>query len=75
MSVLLIPMWILSGAMFPLAGTWMEPLSIINPAAWVVEGFHYSLLFEQMNISKAQLVPVMSALLAKLFIFCTVVDV
>jgi len=44
MSIFLIPMWILSGAMFPLESTWMFIFASFNPAAWLVQGFQYSLL-------------------------------
>lgn len=46
MSVILIPMWILSGAMFPLENTWMAPLQYINPTSYLVEGLR-SALFAQ----------------------------
>lgn len=38
MSVILIPMWILSGAMFPPNTPWMESLVLFNPIAWLVAG-------------------------------------
>lgn len=38
MSVILIPMWILSGAMFPPSTPWMEVLVLCNPIAWLVGG-------------------------------------
>ena len=73
MSVILIPMWILSGAMFPLADTWMAPLSFVNPASWIVEGFQYALLFGQMNIDKVHAVSSLVSLIFKLSAFCFVV--
>ncbi|MBH1989094.1 MAG: ABC transporter permease [Myxococcaceae bacterium] len=38
MSVILIPMWILSGAMFPPSTQWMQWAVLINPIAWLVSG-------------------------------------
>lgn len=38
MSVILIPMWILSGAMFPPSTEWMKVLVLCNPIAWLVAG-------------------------------------
>ncbi len=38
MSVILIPLWILSGAMFPPNTPWMEILVLCNPIAWLVGG-------------------------------------
>lgn len=37
MSVVLIPMWLLSGAMFPIENTWFEKISIINPMSSLVD--------------------------------------
>jgi ABC-2 type transport system permease protein len=50
MSIFLIPMWILSGAMFPLENTWMSVCALINPAAWLVQGFQYALLGSHLNV-------------------------
>ncbi|MCA9507623.1 MAG: ABC transporter permease [Myxococcales bacterium] len=36
MSVFLIPMWLLSGAMFPIDGTWFEKIGWINPMSYLV---------------------------------------
>lgn len=38
MSVVLIPLWIVSGAMFPLETHWMKVVAYFNPEAWLVEG-------------------------------------
>lgn len=38
MSVVLIPLWILSGAMFPGDGTWIEAVMRVNPLAYAVGG-------------------------------------
>jgi ABC-2 type transport system permease protein len=45
MSVLLIPLWILSGAMFPLSGAagWIRVLMRINPMAYCVSGIRRAL--------------------------------
>jgi daunorubicin resistance ABC transporter membrane protein len=45
MSVLLIPAWILSGAMFPAsrAAPWLQGIMRWNPLSWAVEGFRAAL--------------------------------
>ena len=43
MSVLLIPMWIVSGALFPPKGFIMETLAAINPMGWLFNGLRSSL--------------------------------
>lgn len=45
MSVVLIPLWLISGAMFPLKGaaTWLHYLMMINPMAYCVEGIRFAL--------------------------------
>lgn len=42
MSMVLIPMWILSGAIFPLHATWMQIVSKLNPMAWLVQNMQCS---------------------------------
>lgn len=44
MSIILIPMWLLSGAMFPLDNKILDLLSIINPMAYLVRGLRYCFL-------------------------------
>ena len=44
MSVVLIPMWLLSGAMFPLDGKVFSMLAVVNPMAYLVAGLRKSLL-------------------------------
>lgn len=73
MSVFLIPMWILSGAMFPLENTWMAFFSYINPASWLVEGFRFTLLSAQLNISSADVFFMTWFSAAKLMAFSVVV--
>lgn len=46
MSVVLIPMWLLSGAMFPLQGSWMEMLAVINPMSYLVEALRGVLIWQ-----------------------------
>jgi ABC-2 type transport system permease protein len=43
MSVLLIPMWIVSGALFPPKGAVMEGLAAVNPMGWLFSGLKASL--------------------------------
>ena len=38
MSVLLLPLWVLSGAMFPARGGWIEPIALANPMTYAVSG-------------------------------------
>ncbi len=44
MSIVLIPMWLLSGAMFPLDEGALATLAIFNPMAYLVTGLRISLL-------------------------------
>lgn len=39
MSIVLIPMWVLSGAMFPVNVGWIHTLVMFNPLGWLVAGF------------------------------------
>lgn len=43
MSMILIPLWILSGAMFPPTVEWIKFVASINPLGWLVEGFRAAL--------------------------------
>lgn len=45
MSIVLLPMWVLSGAMFPLkgAGTWLSWVMVVNPMRFSVEGVRRAL--------------------------------
>lgn len=36
MSIVLIPMWVVSGGFFPVQGGWMQVCIAINPVAWLV---------------------------------------
>jgi len=38
MSVILIPMWVLSGAMFPATTGWIQKVALVNPLGWLVSG-------------------------------------
>ncbi|MBI5545424.1 MAG: ABC transporter permease [Deltaproteobacteria bacterium] len=42
-SLLLIPLWVLSGAMFPAAGSVLSTLMRLNPVAYVVDGLRRAL--------------------------------
>jgi ABC-2 type transport system permease protein len=44
MSIILIPMWLLSGAMFPLDNIWLSSSSVINPMAYLVKSLRCCLL-------------------------------
>lgn len=69
MSIVLIPMWILSGAMFPLEDTWMAPIAQMNPAAWLVQGFHYSLLGHELQLDTFQVFSIVLSSGLKLIAF------
>lgn len=72
MSIVLLPMWILSGAMFPLQNTWMAPISELNPAAWLVHGFHFTLLGSQLGLDSWQVFSAVYASFLKLFLFSVI---
>ena len=42
MSLLFIPLWMMSGALFPLEGTWMSVLSYLNPMSFMVDVARYA---------------------------------
>ena len=44
MSIILIPMWLLSGAMFPLDNFLLKASSIVNPMAYLVQALRFCLL-------------------------------
>ena len=43
MSVVLIPFWMMSGAMFPLDKTWMSCFTYFNPMSFIYEGLSFSM--------------------------------
>ena len=43
MSIILIPLWILSGCMFPTQNGWISKASLINPIAWFTSALRASL--------------------------------
>ncbi len=43
MSVVLVPMWIVSGAMFPVSGNWVDWIIRINPMSYAVAALRLSL--------------------------------
>lgn len=44
MSIILIPLWILSGSMFPLNGTWLQWIGYINPMTYITNCVRLALL-------------------------------
>lgn len=50
MSVILLPMWLLSGAMFPVENGVFSLLASVNPMAYVVRGLRMSLLEHNVEI-------------------------
>ncbi|MCE9667849.1 ABC transporter permease [Myxococcus stipitatus] len=53
MSIVLLPMWVLSGAMFPLkgAGTWLSWVMVLNPMRFSVEGVRRALYGAQASLA------------------------
>lgn len=45
MSIILIPMWLLSGAMFPIDHGWFSHLGYVNPMTYLINGLRSALLF------------------------------
>ena len=43
MNVLLIPLWMLSGAIFPTGPTWLKDIMLFNPMTYVVKGLRSTL--------------------------------
>ncbi|MDP6947165.1 MAG: ABC transporter permease [Myxococcota bacterium] len=43
MAVVLIPLWMVSGAMFPPRGGWMDALMWADPMTWMVDGVRHAL--------------------------------
>jgi ABC-2 type transport system permease protein len=43
MGVVLFPLWVLSGAMFPLDAVWLRVLGALNPLSYFVEGVRLAL--------------------------------
>lgn len=61
MAIVLFPLWILSGAMFPLSHGWMSFLAYVNPLAYFVDGVRLSLSGE--SVLQAAHAPVAVGLL------------
>ena len=43
MAVVLLPLWMVSGAMFPPRGGWMDVLMWLDPMTWMVDGVRHAL--------------------------------
>lgn len=43
MAVFLLPLWMVSGAMFPAPGGWLDALMYANPMSYMVDGFRHAL--------------------------------
>lgn len=54
MSVLLMPMWLLSGAFFPAESPWLKPIMLLNPLTYGVAGMRRILYW---NVPAAELPP------------------
>jgi ABC-2 type transport system permease protein len=69
MSVVLIPMWLLSGAMFPIKGTWFQLLGFINPMTYLVTGLRSVMLGQGFSLSNAMALMLFSFLISVLLTF------
>ncbi len=65
MAVVLLPLWMVSGAMFPPRGTWLDSVMWIDPMAWMVDGVRHALHGGQAPVALAT--PEMSWLLLAAF--------
>ena len=43
MSVVLIPLWVISGAMFPVSESWLGVVMRLNPMTYMVSGYRHAL--------------------------------
>lgn len=43
MSIILIPLWIMSGAMFPLKSQWVDAVMLVNPIRYLVDGLRIAM--------------------------------
>ena len=56
MSVVLIPLWMVSGAMFPLpSNSWLALVMFVNPLSYSVAGVHHALMGGQSDIAMVSL--------------------
>ena len=55
MGVLLLPLWIVSGAMFPPSGNWVGPVMAANPMSYLVDATRHSLYGGSAPVSQAGL--------------------
>jgi ABC-2 type transport system permease protein len=69
MAIVLFPLWILSGAMFPLSDGWLSFLGLANPLAYFVQGVRLSLSGE--SLLQATHAPVAVGLLVIVFVLFT----
>jgi ABC-2 type transport system permease protein len=69
MSIILIPMWLLSGAMFPLDNMFLRTLSIINPMAYIIGALRECLIHNNFNIITMIIIIIFSLLLSILLAF------
>ncbi len=68
MSIILIPMWLLSGAMFPM-GTWFRGLGFINPMQYLVSGLREVFLKGEFVVHNAVFLLIFSFLISMLLTF------
>ncbi len=55
MGVLLFPLWILSGAMFPAQAGWIRGVMIVNPLAYLVDGLRNALAGGDSSVANFEL--------------------
>lgn len=68
MSVLLLPLWIVSGAMFPANGGWTEAVMRVNPMAYMVDGMRHA-LHSSASVANASAMTCVLVLVASTFVF------
>jgi daunorubicin resistance ABC transporter membrane protein len=70
MSVVLLPMWMLSGAMFPASEGWTEVVMVANPMAYMVDAMRHALAGGESAFARADLATslVVLAVLAVVFV-------
>ncbi len=66
MSVILIPMWLFSGAMFPIENTWFEKLSVLNPMSPLVAALRALILGLDFSFSHVWILLIFSFFLSVL---------
>ena len=62
MAVLLLPLWLVSGAMFPVDSGWISIIAILNPMTYLVDGFRHAFSAGGSNLASTHLSATLVAL-------------